>query len=55
MGDIRDIDGDPEDMDGIWTAAMSGVVTGESAEAPQRLVDFIDRAFNQSPYLGAEE
>jgi hypothetical protein len=55
MGDIRDNDGDPEDMDGIWTAAMSGVVTGESAEAPQRLVDFIDRAFNQSPYLGAEE
>ena len=55
MGDVRDADGDAEDMDGIWTAAMNGILTEESSNAPQRLVDFIDRAFDQSPYLGAGE
>ena len=55
IGDVRDSDGDPDDMDGIWTAAMNGVLTDESANPAQRLVDFIDRAFYQSPYLGAED
>jgi len=55
MGDIRDLEEGEEDMDGIWTAAMNGVLTDESSGAAQRLVDFIDRAFRQSPYLGAEE
>lgn len=55
MGDVRDVEEGEEDMGGIWTAAMNGVLTDGSSDTPQKLVDFIDRAFNQSPYLGAEE
>ncbi|MGD9400645.1 MAG: DUF4136 domain-containing protein [bacterium] len=53
MGDIREAD-EEEEMKGIWTAAMNGVLMEEASGAPQRLVDFIDRAFSQSPYLGAD-
>jgi hypothetical protein len=54
IGDIREAE-DEEDMIGIWTAAMNGLLTEETSNTPQRLVDFIDRAFYQSPYLGADE
>lgn len=55
MADYRDVEEDEEDISGIWTAAMNGVLTEESSDTPQTLVDFIDRAFYQSPYLGADE
>lgn len=55
MGDVRYVEEGEEDMPGIWTAAMNGVLTDESSGTPQKLVDFIDRAFYQSPYLGVEE
>jgi hypothetical protein len=54
VADNRGLEED-EDPPGIWTAAMNGILTDESTNAPQRLVDFIDRAFYQSPYLGADE
>ncbi len=53
MADNRDLE-EGEDPPGIWTAAMNGILTDESSNVPQRLVDFIDRAFHQSPYLGAD-
>jgi hypothetical protein len=53
MADNRDLE-EGEDPPGIWTAAMNGILTDGSSNAPQRLVDFIDRAFYQSPYLGAD-
>jgi hypothetical protein len=54
MGDIREAE-EPEDMIGIWTAAMNGLLLEDTSNTPQRLVDFIDRSFDQSPYLGVDE
>jgi hypothetical protein len=50
MADYRDADPENGTMPGAWTAAMNGLL---AADTPQRLVDFIDRAFHQSLYLGA--
>ncbi len=55
MGDVRDPGEGDDIMNGIWTAAMNGALSDESPGRAQRLVDFIDRAFSQSPYLGAGE
>lgn len=44
-----------EEPPGIWTGAINGILEDESSNTAQRLVDMIDRAFHQSPYLGAED
>jgi hypothetical protein len=55
MADYRETEEGEDEMRGIWTAAMNGILTEESSGTPQKLVDFIDRAFDQSPYLGVED
>jgi hypothetical protein len=35
----------------IWVAALRGLLEGSSADAPARITQAIDRAFDQSPYL----
>lgn len=60
IGDIRDAEweeaGEEEvEMKGIWTAAMNAVLKQETSGTPQELVNVIDRAFDQSPYLGVGE
>ena len=53
MADNRDVEED-EDPPGIWTGAINGILEEGSSSSAQRLVDLIDRAFYQSPYLGAD-
>jgi len=36
----------------IWVAALRGLLEGSDAQAPARIEQAIDRAFDQSPYLG---
>lgn len=38
-------------MEGVWGAGLNGVLSGSQATDQQRLVDGIDAAFTQSPYL----
>jgi len=39
----------------IWVAALRGLVNvGSPADAPARIDQAIDRAFEQSPYLGTQ-
>ena len=44
--------GEPPEIPVVWTGALNGVLTGSSAGAATRLTDGINRAFDQSPYLG---
>ena len=60
IGDIRNADweedgGEELEMKGIWTAAMNAVLKEQTSGTAQELVNVIDRAFDQSPYLGAGE
>ncbi len=55
MADYRSADEEEGEIAGIWTAAINGVLTDETSDVPHRLVDLIDRAFRQSPYLGTDE
>ncbi len=46
VGDVE-----PPELPVVWTGALNGVL-GSSAGAATRLTDGINRAFDQSPYLG---
>jgi hypothetical protein len=43
---------EPPEIPVIWTGALNGVLGGSSASTATRLTDGINRAFDQSPYLG---
>ncbi len=43
---------EPPELPVVWTGALNGVLGGSSASAATRLTDGINRAFDQSPYLG---
>jgi hypothetical protein len=36
----------------VWTAALRGLVEGSPLDTPARIDQAINRAFDQSPYLG---
>jgi hypothetical protein len=36
----------------VWTAAANGLVTGTAGTNLTRLLNGVDRLFDQSPYLG---
>jgi hypothetical protein len=38
----------------VWVAVMRGLLEGSSADAPARINQAIDRAFDQSPYLATQ-
>jgi hypothetical protein len=50
--DVNNPDASAEDLPIAWTAAMRGVMGTSSSVTQARLVTAIDRAFDQSPYLG---
>ena len=52
MWDLRRSDAVAETVPAIWTAALRGLLEGSAADAPFRIDQAIDRAFEQSPYLG---
>ncbi|UCD23780.1 MAG: DUF4136 domain-containing protein [Gemmatimonadota bacterium] len=43
---------EPPEIPVVWTGALNGVLGGSSAGTATRLTDGINRAFDQSPYLG---
>jgi hypothetical protein len=54
MWDLRRADATAKQLPGIWVAALRGLLEGSSADAQPRIDRAIDRAFSQSPYLGAK-
>jgi hypothetical protein len=52
--DIRRSDPVAKQVPAIWIAALRGLLEGSSADAEARINQAIDRAFEQSPYLGAQ-
>ena len=52
MWDLRRSDATAQTVPAIWTAALRGLLEGSAADAPFRIDQAIDRAFEQSPYLG---
>jgi Domain of unknown function (DUF4136) len=53
MWDPRRVDISVEDgvIPAVWVAVLRGLLEGSSADAPARIAQAIDRAFDQSPYL----
>jgi len=55
MADLRNIDHQGKNIKGIWSALCGGILTNRtSTQISKRLIDGIDQAFAQSPYLGTE-
>jgi hypothetical protein len=54
MWDPRRVDIGQEEgvIPAVWVAALRGLLEGSAADAPARINQAIDRAFDQSPYLG---
>lgn len=54
MWDPRRVDIGSEDgvIPAIWVAALRGLLDDSSADAEARIIQAVDRAFEQSPYLG---
>jgi hypothetical protein len=50
--DVNDPDASAENLPIVWTAAIRGVLETSVTVTQTRLVTAIDRAFDQSPYLG---
>lgn len=51
MADLRNIDHKNQQINALWAAMIGGVLTNNSGLIDQRLYDYIDQAFDQSPYL----
>lgn len=54
MWDLRRPDVAAKTLPGIWVAALRGLLEGSQADAEPRINQALDRAFSQSPYLGAK-
>jgi hypothetical protein len=55
MADLKNINHQGQNISGIWSALCGGILTGStSTTISKRLIDGIDQAFTQSPYLGTE-
>jgi len=54
MVDSRDPAADPTVIPCIWTAVLNGVLTNTTVNTDRRLDINITKAFDQSPYLGAD-
>ena len=55
MADLKNIDHQGKNIKGIWSALVGGILTNRtSTQISKRLIDGIDQAFVQSPYLGTE-
>ena len=51
MSDLKNINHDSKQINALWAAMIGGVLTNNSSLLDQRLYDYIDQAFDQSPYL----
>ncbi len=51
MSDLKNINHDSKQINALWAAMIGGVLTSNSGLLDQRLYDYIDQAFDQSPYL----
>lgn len=55
MADLKNINHQGQNINGMWSALCGGVLTGgSSTQVSKRLINGIDQAFAQSPYLGTE-
>lgn len=55
MADLKNIDHTNSRINAMWASLVGGVLTGNSSSViSNRLIDGIDQAFKQSPYLGTE-
>ena len=55
MADLKNVDYANQRINAIWAALVGGVLTGDKKTViSSRLINGIDQAFNQSPYLGTE-
>jgi hypothetical protein len=55
MADLKNINHQGQNINGMWSALRGGVLTGgSSTQVSKRLINGIDQAFAQSPYLGTE-
>jgi hypothetical protein len=55
MADLKNIDHSNKMIDAMWATLIGGVLTNNSSTViSKRLIDGIDQAFKQSPYLGTE-
>jgi len=52
MWDVRRSDPVAMRVPAVWTAALRGLVEGSPLDTPARIDQAINRAFDQSPYLG---
>jgi len=43
---------EPPEIPVVWTGALRGILSGGAATAATRIVDGLNQAFDQSPYLG---
>jgi hypothetical protein len=55
MLDAKNADPEEETVAVIWYATINGVLGDTSANTARRIETNIEKAFDQSPYLGAEE
>lgn len=51
LSDLKNINHDNRQIDALWGALIGGVLTNNSGLLDQRLQNYIDQAFDQSPYL----
>jgi hypothetical protein len=55
MADLKNINHQGQNINGMWSALVGGILTGKSSSViSKRLINGIDQAFTQSPYLGTE-
>jgi hypothetical protein len=50
--DLATLSTSPAQLNGVWTAVVRGVQSGNAATDQVRVVNGISQAFIQSPYLG---
>jgi hypothetical protein len=55
MADLKNINHQSQNINAIWSALCGGILTGSSSSTiSKRLINGVDQAFAQSPYLGTE-
>ena len=55
MSDLKNIDHVNQKISGMWACLVGGVLTSNTNAISKRLIDGIDQAFIQSPYLGTDQ
>ena len=51
LADLKNIDQSNKLIDALWAAMIGGVLSNNDGLIDKRLIDQIDQAFEQSPYL----